>query len=273
MNWAFEAGLFAIGVLAGILGTIVGLGGGFVVIPVLRIAFDVSPALTAGASLVMVLANGFSGSAGYLCQGRADVKLALLVSATGIPACIAGALAVRYVSVAGFDSIYALLLIAFFVDIMRRRKHSAEPGRARLRGTTERVLTDAGGHEFRYAWSTPLALGAGLVAGFMASFFGIGGGIVFLVAFIALLGMPAHIVTATSLLAMLFISPVGVLTDWFEGNVDLALALPLAAGGLVGGQFGPRIARRLSSPQLLTVLGIAVLITALTLLARHVRLP
>jgi uncharacterized membrane protein YfcA len=72
---------------------------------------------------------------------------------------------------------------------------------------------------------------------------------------------------------MLFISPVGVLTHWFEGNVDLAFALPLAAGGLVGGQFGPRIARRLSSPQLLTVLAFAVLITALTLLARHLRFP
>jgi uncharacterized membrane protein YfcA len=185
LNYPFEIELFVIGVAAGVLGTLVGLGGGFVVIPILRIVFDVSPAVTAGASLVMVLANGVSGSLAYVRQGRADVKLALLVSITGIPACIAGALAVRYVSFASFDIVYAIMLIAFFIDIMRRRNKPAATSRPRLPGLSERVLVDASGQEFRYAWNTPIVLLSGLAIGFIASFFGIGGGIVFLIVFIA----------------------------------------------------------------------------------------
>jgi uncharacterized membrane protein YfcA len=273
LNYPFEIELFVIGVAAGVLGTLVGLGGGFVVIPILRIVFDVSPAATAGASLVMVLANGVSGSLAYLRQGRADVKLALLVSITGIPACIAGALAVRYVSFASFDIVYSFMLIAFFIDIMRRRNKPAVTSRPRLPGLSERVLVDASGQEFRYAWNTPIVLLSGVAIGFIASFFGIGGGIVFLIVFIAVFGLPTHVVTATSLLAILLISPVGVAVHWFEGNIQLALAVPLALGGLLGGQFGPLIARRLSSPQLLTVLAFAVLGTALTLIGRHVHLP
>jgi uncharacterized membrane protein YfcA len=65
-----------------------------------------------------------------------------------------------------------------------------------------------------------LVLVSGLAIGFIASFFGIGGGIVFLIVFIAAFGMPAHVVTATSMLSMLFIAPVGVVTHWLEGNID-----------------------------------------------------
>jgi uncharacterized membrane protein YfcA len=261
--------LFAVGSAAGILGSLVGLGGGFVVIPVLRLFYNVAPALTAGASLVMVLANSVSGSIAYLRQGRADVKLALLVAATGVPACIAGALAVRHVTVAGFDAIYAVLLLLFFVDIMRRR-NATKPPALHLPGLRPRTLVDAGGEVFRYAWSPALVLLAGLAIGFISSFFGIGGGIVFLIVFIAVFAMPAHVVTATSILSMLFVAPVGVATHWFEGNIDPTFAVPLALGGLVGGQFGPQIARRLSSPQLLTVLAFAVLATALSLVGRDV---
>jgi hypothetical protein len=269
MDLARSIELGGIGLAAGVLGSLVGLGGGFVVIPVLRLLYDLSPSLTAGASLVMVLSNGISGSIAYLRQRRADVRLALLTAVTGVPACVAGAFAVRHVSFAWFDTIYATLLFAFFVDIMRRR-NAVTPPAWRIPGLRERTLIDGEGNVFRYGWSTPLVLLSGLAIGFIASFFGIGGGIVFLIVFIAVFGMPAHIVTATSLLAMLFIAPVGVLTDWLQGDIDLGYAVPLAVGGLAGGQLGPQIARRLSSPQLLTVLAFAVLATALSLVARHV---
>ncbi len=262
--------LFLVGTFAGILGTLVGLGGGFVVIPVLRLIFNVSPAHTAGASLVMVLANAVSSSIAYLRQGRADVRLAVLLAATGIPSSIAGAILVQHVTVAGFDVVYGILLILFFVDIMRRRNRSAEPPRIRIAGLRDRVLVDSRGDEFRYAWSPALVLVCGVILGFVSSFFGIGGGIVFVIFFIALFGMPPHVVTATSMLVMLLTSPVGVVTHALEGNIEAALALPLAAGGLLGGQLGPRIARRLSSPQLMTVLAFAVLGTAVALVLRHV---
>ena len=97
----------------------------------------------------------------------------------------------------------------------------------------------------------------------------IGGGLIVIPA-LMLLGVPTHIVTATSTLAILLTSPVGVITHQIEHDIDWAIALPLALGGIVGGQIGPRIAQRLSSPRLLTVMAITLMGAAIALVLRHV---
>ncbi|MBD5653866.1 MAG: sulfite exporter TauE/SafE family protein, partial [Candidatus Eremiobacteraeota bacterium] len=177
------ATLVALGALAGVLGTIVGLGGGFVVLPVLRIFYGIAPAATAGISLVMVMANAVSGSFAYVRQRRADVRVAVFIAITGIPASVLGAYLVGQVSFAGFDLLYGALLIYFFIDIVRRR--NKKPATFTVAGLRERRLVDAYGEEFRYLTSAPLILLCGLALGFISSFFGIGGGIIFVMVFIA----------------------------------------------------------------------------------------
>lgn len=252
------------------LGTLVGLGGAFVVIPVLRLFFALSPAVTAGVSLFMVLANGISGSYAYLRQGRADVRIALWTSVTAIPFSILGTILVRRASVASFDLLYGAMLVYFFFDIMRRRNASADPASGFLiGGARPRTLVDARGETFEYHMSVPLALACGVVIGLASTFFGIGGGVIFVLTSIALLRMPAHVATATAIVTMLLTAPVGVASHIVAGDVNWMFALPLAAGGIIGGQVGPRIARRLTTPQLLTVLAYALLFAALALAARH----
>jgi uncharacterized membrane protein YfcA len=248
------------------------LSGAFVTIPVLRLAFGFPPALTAGVSLVIAFGNSVSGAIAYLRDGRVDVKLAVIVAASGIPASIVGAIVVQHVPARGFDFLYAALLIFFFVDVVRRTNRPAGEVQhvVKLPGTHERVLEDRHGNVFRYRWNVPIALACGIGVGFVSSFFGIGGGIIFVIFFISLLGMPPHIVTATSMLAMLLTTPVGVAAHWMEGNIDWQFALPLAAGGLVGGQLGPRIARRISSKRLTLTIAYSVLLAALLLIIKHV---
>jgi uncharacterized membrane protein YfcA len=262
--------LVALGTIAGILGTIVGLGGGFVVVPVLRIVYGIAPATTAGISLVMVLANAVSGSFAYLRQRRADARIAGLIAITGIPASVLGTYLVGRVSFGGFDILYGAMLFYFFIDLMRRRRDPKKPPPLPVAGLHERRLVDAYGEEFRYLTSTPLILASGVALGFVSSFFGIGGGIIFVMVFIAMFRMPPHIVTATSTLAILLTSPAGVISHAVAHDIDWAFAVPLAAGGLMGGQLGPRIARRLSSTRLLSVLAMTVLLAALALILKHV---
>jgi uncharacterized membrane protein YfcA len=267
------ATLFAIGLVAGILGTLVGLGGAFVVIPVLRLFFGISPALTAGIALFMVLANGISASFAYLRQGRADVRIALVTAATGIPSSILGTVLVHRVPAASFDLLYGAMLVYFFIYLLHRRKNATPENVAstpRLRGTRQRVITDAYGETFTYYWSVPLALALGVLIGLASTFFGIGGGIIFTLASLALLRMPIHISAATAMVVMLLTAPVGVASHIVAGDVDWAFAIPLAAGGVIGGQVGPQIARRLSTPQLLTVLAYSLLVAAISLAVRHV---
>jgi uncharacterized membrane protein YfcA len=88
----------------------VGLGGGFVIVPVLRIALGIAPMTVAGTSLVFVLANVASSAVGYLRAKLVDTALATPLALGAIPGSIVGVVAVRYVDDAWFDSVYALLL-------------------------------------------------------------------------------------------------------------------------------------------------------------------
>lgn len=264
------AELAAIGVVAGVIGSLVGLGGAFIVIPVLRLIFGLPPAETSAVSLVMVFANSLSGSIGYLRNGRADWRLALVVAATGIPASVLGAYLVGKVTFAGFDYLYSALLGLFFIDIMRRRNRPPGGTPIRVPDAKERTLVDIDGVRYTYVTSVVLSLACGLVVGLVSSFFGVGGGVIFVFFFIALMRMPTAVVTATSTVAIVLTSPSGVLWHIAQGAVDWSFAVPLAAGGLVGGQFGPRLARRMTSPQLLTVLAYALLFGAGTLVLKHV---
>jgi uncharacterized membrane protein YfcA len=241
--------LFVLGGAAGMLGSLVGLGGGFLAVPVLRIAFSVAPVGVSGAALVMVLANALSASYAYVRQRRVDIRAASWIAATGIPASVLGAIFVRYIPAVDFDLLYGALLIYLSIDVIRKRNAPREHSRV-------------------YREHIPFLLGAGLFMGFSSSFFGIGGGLI-VIPVLLLLGMRTHAVTATSTFAILLTSPVGVITHHFEHDIDWSLALPLAFGGTVGGQIGPRIAERLSSPRLLTVMAITLLAAAVGLILRH----
>lgn len=103
----------------------------------------------------------------------------------------------------------------------------------------------------------------------MSSFFGIGGGVIFFAVSISLFGMPAHIISATSTLAILLTSPAGFAVHAFQGDIDWQVAIPLAVGGTLGGQIGPQIARRLSSRALVTTLAFAIFLAGLALALNH----
>ncbi len=248
----------------------VGLGGGFIVIPVLRLFYGVAPATTAGVSLVMVAANAASGSFAFWRQGRIDVRLALVVALTALPASILGTILVHRVNALGFDALYFVLLIYLATTIVQNRK-AKPPSEPRLiLGAKLRTLRDANDVEYRYAVSTPVLLVCGVAIGLLSSFFGIGGGVVFVSLLVVIFGMPAHIVTATSTFALLLTAPVGVIAHDIAGDIDWSFAIPLAAGGLIGGQLGAAVARRLSSSRLMTVLATTLFLAAAGLVLRHI---
>lgn len=262
-------GLFALGASAGIVGTLVGLGGGFIIVPILRLVYLLAPAEAAGISLVMVLANAASGSVAYVKQRRADVRTAVLVAAAGIPASLIGARLVHFVSRAFFDLVFGLVLAYFFYVTMRRRR-SGGAEKPLVRGLVERTHVDRDGRSFTYGTSVPLVLATGALLGFSSAFLGIGGGIIFVLVFIGLFRMPPHVVSATSTLAILLTSPAGVITHALQNDIVWSYAAPLALGGLAGGQIGPRIGKRISSPRLLDVMAFAIVIAASALILKHV---
>jgi len=244
--------LFAIGVAASIFGSIVGLGGGFVIIPVLRIAFGVPPAQVAGTSLIMVLANTGASTFGYLRHRVVDLRLALPFTLGAVPGSIIGVFAVKRFSPSGFDVTYGCLLIVLAVLVVRRRAIVSRPAGERT-----------------FAHDPRIGVLAGVGIGVFSSLFGIGGGVVMIPLLLIAARMPPHVVTATSAFVITMTAPVGVVTHALAGDVDWPFTLPLVAGGLVGGSIGPMIQRRVSSPRLITLLAAALIAAALGLALRH----
>jgi uncharacterized membrane protein YfcA len=157
----------------------------------------------------------------------------------------------------------------FFGYILRSRARPNATRVATFAGMRERTLVDAYGERFTFGFHPPTAIAIGFVLGFMSSFFGIGGGVIFFAAFVSIFGMPAHIISATSTLAILLTSPAGVAAHAIQGDIDWHVAVPLAVGGTLGGQIGPRIARRLSSGALVTTLAFAIFLAGLALALNH----
>lgn len=248
------AALFCTGLAASILGTLVGLGGAFVAIPILRLAFSIPPVEVAGTSLVLVFANNITGTLGYLRDRRIDLRLGGWLVVGGVPGSVVGAYLTQFFTPAEFDLTYGVMLVALAGLVLYRRR--LQP----------RAL-----HEPTFADRPPVAMLIGVATGLLSSLFGIGGGIVIVPVLLVGARMAPHIVAATSSFVLLCTSPVGIVAHALAHNVDWLFALPLTIGGLLGGYLAPIISRRISSPRLVTILAFALMLAAAGLAAKYLR--
>ncbi len=194
----FSLELFAAAFVASIFGSMVGLGGGFILVPIMRLFMGFPPAYAAGTSLVLIVANSASGAFAYLLQRRVHLKIGLLVAAGGLPGSVLGAIASLHISPLLFDSILAALLVAVAIDM-------AWNAERRMAGRVEhhRVASIKG-------MSYRGALALGFIVGIFSSLFGLGGGIVVVPALLYFSELPVHAISATSQFAILLTSPVGL---------------------------------------------------------------
>ncbi len=253
----FSLELFAAAFVASIFGSMVGLGGGFILVPIMRLFMGFPPAYAAGTSLVLIVANSASGAFAYLLQRRVHLKIGLLVAAGGLPGSVLGAIASLHISPLLFDSILAALLVAVAIDM-------AWNAERRMAGRVEhhRVASIKG-------MSYRGALALGFIVGIFSSLFGLGGGIVVVPALLYFSELPVHAISATSQFAILLTSPVGLAVHALQRDVAVQDILPLVAGGLLGGPIGARISLRLRSPQLLIAVAIALVTAAISLIWRR----
>lgn len=234
----------------------VGLGGGFILVPILRLFLGFPPAYAAGTSLVLIVANSAGGAFTFLLQRRVHLKIGWLIAIGALPGGILGAIASVHISPRLFDAILATLLVAVAVDMAwnAERRMAGRPEHHRVR--------EIKGMSYRGA------LGLGFAVGIFSSLFGLGGGILLVPAFLYFSELPAHAISATSQFAILLTSPVGLIAHIFQRDIVGRDVLPLVAGGLLGGPIGARLSTRLKSPQLLIVVAIALVTAAASLIWR-----
>jgi len=249
--------LFGAAFVASVFGSMVGLGGGFVFVPMLRLVFGFDPADAAGTSLVLVTANSGAGALTYLLQKRVNVRLGLLFAAGGLPGSIAGAILVKHISPETYDWAFAIFLLLVAADMIFNARKRVASRSEETYGT-------------RKPMSYRVAVGLGVVVGVISSLFGIGGGVVVVPSLLYLSNLPAHAIAATSHFVLILTSPTGLIVHAFQHDIRVADVLPLVAGGFCGGPIGARLSLRLQSPQLLMFVGIALVCVAGSLVLRHV---
>lgn len=264
---ALEIFLLALlGVVVGTYGTLVGVGGGFLVVPLLLIIYKLSPPAAAATSLVVVLLNATSGSVTYVRRGRVDVRTGLLLAAATMPGAffIGPELAERIPERAFKIGFGVFLLIMATLLFLRPERKPPAPDAAPRKGLwmIRRTFRDGSGATLDYEFDLVLAVVLSFAVGILSSMLGIGGGIVHVPALIHLMGFPVHVATATSQFVLAFTAAAGVAKYASGGHVVWPLAAVVGAGVIVGAQVGARVSHRMKGARIIRLLVLAIVVLA-----------
>ena len=263
MSW-WELLLVPLGFTVGAYGTLVGAGGGFVLVPALLIIFPhEKPASITSISLAVVFFNALSGSAAYARLKRIDYVTGLMFAGAAMPGAIGAAFLVGSVPRSLFDLMFGAVLMLLAAYTMWSAGRVAMM-RAPLRGRgviTRTMPGDEEGSTFEYSYSLWQGLLYSAVVGFVSNLLGIGGGVVHVPVMITLLRFPVHVAVATSHFVLAISSASGSAVHLSNGDlagVNLLRALLLSAGVIPGAQVGARLAQRFQGAVIVRLLAIAL---------------
>ena len=240
-----ELWLIPLGFVAGVLGSMIGLGGGIIVVPVLTFA-GFTPTLAASNSLFAAFSNAVASTISYSRQKRIEYSLGLKLGLLSIPGTILGAYISSDVTPGIFKILFGLVLIFSSIYIFLKRRIES-----RQYNTTKQIML--------------LVIGASFFAGIISSFFGIGGGIIFVPLMVVAMGMGMKKAAPTSQLILLFASFSGLVTHSLLGHPDYFQSLLLAIGAFGGGLVGARLSLEIKERWLQILVSVVIIAAAIKL--------
>ncbi len=274
-----------LGALVGFLSGVFGVGGGFLMTPLL-IFIGIPAAVAAATDSAQITAGAASGAVAHSRMGNVDFRMGLVIVGGGFVGGWAGVRLVRALRDLGnFDFALKLAyvaILAFTGGIMLVEGYRAltgpvrvgEPAPPRLGRAFRRLPLRMEFPRSGLETSALLPAGAGFLVGVLAAFLGVGGGFIMLPAMIYLIGIPTRIAVGTSLFQIVLIcANVTVQQAVTNHTVDVLLAVTLFVGSTVGAQLGALASRRLRGEQIRILLGVVVVAVMLVLLRQLVVRP
>ena len=275
-NWLLLLGL---GGGVGLLSGLFGVGGGFLMTPLL-IFIGVPPAIAVGSEAAQIVGASVSGALAHWRRNNVDLRMGFVLLAGGIFGSTIGVQVFALLRKAGqVELIIALayvvilgaigsLMLAESVRAMRRQRLTGSTRRGKLHQHTwlHGLPLKMRFPKSKLYISALLPFVVGAFVGLLAALMGVGGGFIMVPAMIYLLGMPTSVVVGTSLFQIVFVTAnVTFLQAWQNQTVDMVLAVLLLVGGVVGAQFGARLGQKLRGEQLRGLMALLVLGVALKL--------
>ena len=263
--------LLGLGGLVGILSGMFGVGGGFLMTPLLFF-IGIPPAVAVATEANQIVASSFSGALAHYRRKSVDLQMGFILLVGGLIGAAAGVQVFAQLKAIGQVDLLVRICYVLFLGVVGSLMF-VESLRAILRTRRSTVRRRLHQHHwihglpFKVKFRTsglyisaipPLLVGA--IVGVLAAIMGVGGGFIMVPAMIYIIGMPTKVVVGTSLFQIIFVTAfTTILHATTNYTVDMALAVLLFLGGVVGAQIGTRIGIRLPAEQLRIFLALIVL--------------
>lgn len=271
--------LLAMGAAVGFLSGMFGVGGGFLITPLL-IFYNIPPAIAVATGANQVIASSFSGALSHIKRGTLDFKLGTVLLLGGFVGSAIGAYIFALLRRVGqLDLFISLFYVVFLSAVGGLMLVESVRAMRKARAGIAPVLKRSGQHNWihrlplkmRFRTSKlfvsvipVLGLGAGI--GFLAAIMGVGGGFLMVPALIYLLKVPTNVVVGTSLFQIIFVAAfTTIIHATANQTVDIVLAFCLMVGGVAGAQYGAKAGQKLRGEQLRALLALLVIAVALRL--------
>lgn len=271
--------LLAMGATVGFLSGMFGVGGGFLITPLL-IFYNIPPAIAVATGANQVIASSISGALSHFKRGAIDFKLGTVLLLGGVVGSTLGVYVFTLLRQVGqLDLFISLLYVALLGTVGTMMLVESVNAIRLARGGTPPLLKRSGQHNWIHRLPLKMrfrasklfvsvipVLGLGAAIGFLSSIMGVGGGFIMVPALIYLLKVPTNVVVGTSLFHIVFVSAFTTLVhSTTNQTVDIVLAFLLMVGGVAGAQYGAKASQRLRGEQLRALLALLVLAVALRL--------
>ncbi len=267
--------LLGLGAGVGIVTGVFGIGGGFLLTPML-ILIGVPPAVAVASSANQLVGASLSGVIGYSRRGAVDSKMAVIMLLGGLTGSALGVwlftllkkvgqveLAISLLYVAVLTTLGALMIVESVRTLLSQRRPGIARRKLHQHNWMHGLPLKTRFRRSKLYISALLPASLGLVVGMLSGILGIGGGFMLVPAMIYILGMPTAVVPGTSLFQIIFVAGnVTFLQAYSNQTVDVLLALLLLFGGVVGAQIGARFGTRLRGEQLRFLLALLLLAVA-----------
>ena len=265
--------LIGIGFLIGTIGTLIGAGGGFILVPLLIIMHpEFSPETITAISMAVVACNALSGSVSYMVAKRVDYKAGIIFALFTIPGSILGVYTTQVIPRHIFDIIFGIVLFALAVFLFLKGGNKKTVGKPLVahKGWVQQQLTDRSGHQYVYAYDRRKGSLLSVFVGYFSPLLGIGGGIIHVPAMVEWLRFPVHIATATSHFILAIMATVSVLVHVSQGGYNDPLVLKMVMGFVIGvipgAQLGAYLSHNLRGKFIIKALAVSLAIVGVRIL-------
>lgn len=265
---------FIIGLLSALLGSIVGLGGGVILVPVLLILHSTTSIFAwadastiVGLSLIIMIFTAMSSTYAYAKLKRIDYKSGLYFILGSLPGGILGSWLNQFVETDTFSFFLGIFMLFIFTTFFFKKQPKIDENTLSKKSKFKIYREiKIGEEQYTYSITPWIAVGIAFIVGMLSGFFGIGGGSLMVPAMIILFHFPPHIASATSMFMILALSMVSSITHIALGHIEWQYVWAFIPGAWFGGVLGAKVSQKMSSRAIEYLLRVVLLFIGLRLI-------